>query len=213
MINKILMGIAITAIVGGLIFGGVNRTLAQTTDNEPVAKLLRQEKELNNQESLEKDPELLKQGVGIGNGGAGQGLGTGNLNDGSKGSGNGNGSTNDAYGQSGDGLPFGDGVPDAVVDEWITLQGTVTAVDANLLEVTTSDGKVIVVENRAWWFATEQGFMLELGDTVSLVGFYEDVDFEAGSITNLGTSQTVSLRDADGRPLWSGRGNGGGRNQ
>ena len=212
MIKNILLVITFTALAGGLIFGGVNRTLAQTTDNEPVAQLLRQEKELNNQESLDKDPELLKQGVGVGNGGTGQGLGTGNGNEGINGGGKGNGSTNDAYEQSGDGVPYGDGEPDAVVDEWVTLQGTVTAVDANLLEVTTSDGKVVVVENRAWWFAQEQGFTLAVGDAVSLIGFYEDVDFEAGSITNLATSQTVSLRDADGRPLWAGRGNGGGRN-
>lgn len=212
MIKNILLGITFTALAGGLIFGGVNRTLAQTTDNEPVAQLLRQEKELNNQESLEKDPELLKQGVGVGNGGAGQGLGTGSGNDGSNGSGYGNGSDKDAYEQSGDGVPFGDGVPDAAVDEWVTLEGTVTAVDANLLEVTTSGGEVVLVENRAWWFVQEQGFTLTVDDAVSLVGFYEDSDFEAGSITSLATSQTVSLRDADGRPLWAGRGNGGGRN-
>jgi hypothetical protein len=212
MIKSILMGIVITALSGGLIFGGVNRTKAQTTGNEPVAQLLRQEKELTNQERLESDLEQAKQGVGIGNGGAGQGLGTGNGNDGSNGNGYGNGADKEAYEQSGDGVPFGDRVPDAVVDEWVTLEGTVTAVDANLLEVTTSDKKVIVVENRAWWFAQEQGLNLAVGDSVSLVGFYEDADFEAGSITSLATDQTVSLRDEDGRPLWAGRGSSSGRN-
>lgn len=211
MIKSILLGITFTALAGGLIFGGVNRTLAQTVDKEPVAQLLRLEKNEANLEKLEERLEI-KQGVGIGNGGAGQGIGTGNGNEGINGGGKGNGSTNDAYEQSGDGVPFGDGEPDALVDEWVTVQGTVTAVDANLLEVTTSDGKVVVVENRAWWFAQEQGFTLAVGDTVSLTGFYEDVDFEAGSITSLATNQTVSLRDADGRPLWAGRGNGGGRN-
>ncbi|MBP8856667.1 MAG: hypothetical protein KBG60_01515 [Anaerolineaceae bacterium] len=208
MIKKILLGITFTALAGGLIYGGVNRTLAQTVDKEPVAQLLRLEKDLNNQERLEENLEI-KQGVGIDNGSTGQGLGTGNDNDGG---GYGNGSDKEGYEQSGDGVPFGDGVPDAVVDEWVTLQGTVTAVDANLLEVTTSDGKVILVENRAWWFAQEQGLTLAAGDSVSLTGFYDDGVFEAGSITSLATSQTVSLRDADGRPLWSGRGNGGGRN-
>ena len=208
MIKNILLGITFTALAGGLIFGGVNRTLAQTVDKEPVAQLLRLEKDLNNQERLEENLEI-KQGVGIDNGSTGQGLGTGNDNDGG---GYGNGSDKQGYEQSGDGVPFGDGVPDAVVDEWVTLQGTVTAVDASLLEVTTSDGKVILVENRAWWFAQEQGLTLAAGDSVSLTGFYDDGVFEAGSITSLATSQTVSLRDADGRPLWSGRGNGGGRN-
>ena len=208
MIKNILLGITFTALAGGLIFGGVNRTLAQTVDKEPVAQLLRLEKDLNNQERLEENLEI-KQGVGIDNGSTGQGLGTGNDNDGG---GYGNGSDKEGYEQSGDGVPFGDGVPDAVVDEWVTLQGTVTAVDASLLEVTTSDGKVILVENRAWWFAQEQGLTLAAGDSVSLTGFYDDGVFEAGSITSLATSQTVSLRDADGRPLWSGRGNGSGRN-
>jgi hypothetical protein len=208
MIKNILLGITFTALAGGLIFGGVNRTLAQTVDKEPVAQLLRLEKDLNNQERLEENLEI-KQGVGIDNGSTGQGLGTGNDNDGG---GYGNGSDKEGYEQSGDGVPFGDGVPDAVVDEWVTLQGTVTAVDASLLEVTTSDGKVILVENRAWWFAQEQGLTLAAGDSVSLTGFYDDGVFEAGSITSLATSQTVSLRDADGRPLWAGRGNGGGRN-
>ena len=208
MIKNILLGITFTALAGGLIFGGVNRTLAQTVDKEPVAQLLRLEKDLNNQERLEENLEI-KQGVGIDNGSTGQGLGTGNDNDGG---GYGNGSDKEGYEQSGDGVPFGDGVPDAVVDEWVTLQGTVTAVDASLLEVTTSDGKVILVENRAWWFTQEQGLTLAAGDSVSLTGFYDDGVFEAGSITSLATSQTVSLRDADGRPLWSGRGNGSGRN-
>ncbi|HQP09660.1 MAG TPA: hypothetical protein PLY85_11640 [Anaerolineaceae bacterium] len=208
MIKKILLGITFTALAGGLIYGGVNRTLAQTIDKEPVTQLLRLEKDLNNQERLEENLEI-KQGVGIGNGSTGQGLGTGNDNDSG---GYGNGSDKEGYEQSGDGVPFGDGVPDAVVDEWVTLQGTVTAVDASLLEVTTSDGKVILVENRAWWFAQEQGLTLAAGDSVSLTGFYDDGVFEAGSITSLATSQTVSLRDADGRPLWSGRGNGSGRN-
>ena len=211
MIKSILLGITFTALAGGLIFGGVNRTLAQTVDKEPVAQLLRLEKELNTQEKLEENLEI-KQGVGVGNGGVGQGLGTGNGNEGSNGGGYGNGTDQEAYEQSGDGVPYGDGVPDAVVEEWVTLEGTVTAVDANLLEVTTGDGKVIVVENRAWWFAQEQGFTLAAGDAVSLTGFYEDVDFEAGSINSLATDVTVSLRDADGRPLWAGRGNGGGRN-
>lgn len=208
MIKNILLGITFTALAGGLIFGGVNRTLAQTVDKEPVAQLLRLEKDLNNQERLEENLEI-KQGVGIDNGSTGQGLGTDNDNDGG---GYGNGSDKQGYEQSGDGVPFGDGVPDAVVDEWVTLQGTVTAVDASLLEVTTSDGKMILVENRAWWFAQEQGLTLAAGDSVSLTGFYDDGVFEAGSITSLATSQTVSLRDADGRPLWSGRGNGSGRN-
>ncbi|HPC05089.1 MAG TPA: hypothetical protein PLI60_00075, partial [Anaerolineaceae bacterium] len=105
MIKSILLGITFTALAGGLIFGGVNRTLAQTVDKEPVAQLLRLEKELNTQEKLEENLEI-KQGVGVGNGGVGQGPGTDNGNEGSTGGGYGNGTDQEAYEQYGDGVPY-----------------------------------------------------------------------------------------------------------
>ena len=112
----------------------------------------------------------------------------------------------------------GTGTGQAEVDEWLTIQGAVVSVDGNTLIVQSAGGEETVVENRAWWFAQEQGFSAEVGDQVSLLGFYEDGDpmassgsrFEAGQISNETTGQTVEIRETSGRPLWAGRGRRGG---
>lgn len=103
----------------------------------------------------------------------------------------------------------GTGTGQAQVDEWVTLQGNVVSVDGNALIVQTTDGQEIVVENRAWWFAQEQGFSIQVGDQVTLVGFYEGGDFETGQMVNITTGQSVLIREEGGRPLWAGRGRRG----
>jgi hypothetical protein len=112
----------------------------------------------------------------------------------------------------------GIGTGQAVVDEWVMIQGAVVSVDGNTMIVQTAGGQEMAVENRAWWFAQEQGFSAEVGDQVILHGFYEDGDslassdshFEAGQIGNETTGQTVQIRETSGRPLWAGRGRRGG---
>jgi hypothetical protein len=106
----------------------------------------------------------------------------------------------------------------ANVEEWLTLQGTVMSVDADTLVMETDNGEQVSVENRAWWFAQEQGFSAQVGDQVTLVGFYEGDDpstgselrFEVGRIDDVTQGQTVLVRDENGRPLWAGRGRRGG---
>jgi hypothetical protein len=107
--------------------------------------------------------------------------------------------------------PNGDGTAtgQAEVSEWVTLEGSVVSVDTDKL-VTTADGQEILVENRPWLFAQEQGFSTEPGHQVTLVGFYEDAEFKVGQITDMTTGQAVKLRDESGRPLWAGRGRRGG---
>jgi hypothetical protein len=102
------------------------------------------------------------------------------------------------------------GIGQAQVEEWLFIQGTIASVDADTLVVQTVSGEQVTVENRAWWFAQEQGFSAQVGDQVTLVGFYEGDDFEVGRIDDATTSQTVLLRDENGRPLWAGRGRRGG---
>ena len=84
------------------------------------------------------------------------------------------------------------------------------SVDANTLIVQTDSGEQVTVENRAWWFAQEQGFSAQVGDQVTLVGFYEGDDLEVGRIDDTTSGQTVLVRDENGRPLWAGRGRRGG---
>jgi hypothetical protein len=139
-----------------------------------------------------------------------------------RGQGRGNGNTATAYaagrGQGGNGWGQGSesatgdqlGTGQAQVTEWVTLQGTVVSVDQNALVVETGAGDQVVVENRPWLFAQEQGFSAQAGDEVTLTGFYEGGAFELGQITDMTNGKTVSLRDEGGRPGWAGRGRRGG---
>jgi len=93
--------------------------------------------------------------------------------------------------------------------EWTTLQATVTAVDNYALTVKAANGETVTVQNRPWTFALEQQFAANVGDTVSMTGFYQNGLFEVGQIQNVTTGgATVQVRDTSGRPGWAGRGNG-----
>ena len=65
------------------------------------------------------------------------------------------------------------------------------------------------MENWAWWFAADAGFLAEIGDSIGLNGFYETVDtFEVSRIENLTNGIEVLIREENGRPLWAGNGRG-----
>ncbi|MFC2015637.1 DUF5666 domain-containing protein [Chloroflexota bacterium] len=97
----------------------------------------------------------------------------------------------------------------ASVDEWLTVDGAVQSVDTSTLIVRSLGGEV-TVQNRAWWFAQDQGFTAQVGDQVTLRGFYEGDDFEVGSIVNHTSGETALIREENGRPLWAGGGRRGG---
>jgi hypothetical protein len=98
--------------------------------------------------------------------------------------------------------------------EWLTLQGTVVSVDVDTLVVQTTSSEQVVVENRPWWFAQEQGFSAQVGDQVMLIGLYDSDHpstgsghhFEVTRIDDTTSDQTVLIREENGRPLWAGRG-------
>jgi uncharacterized protein YdeI (BOF family) len=98
------------------------------------------------------------------------------------------------------------GVGQAEVSEWVTVHGTVTSVDPDALVIQGSGGEEVVVENRPWWFAQEQGFSSQVGDQVTVRGFYDEDLFEAGEIADATNGQSVVIRDENGRPMWAGRG-------
>jgi hypothetical protein len=107
-------------------------------------------------------------------------------------------------------LSGGPGTGQAQVDEWLTMQGTVTSIDVNGLVVRTADGQEVAMANRPWWFVQDAGFVAKVGDEVELVGFYEGEEFEVGQITNATSGQIVPIREENGRPLWAGGGRRGG---
>jgi hypothetical protein len=93
----------------------------------------------------------------------------------------------------------------------LTLQGTVVSVDNTMLLVQTSSGEQVTVENRPWQYALGTNFSAQVGDQVTLMGFYQSGVFEVSQMNNLTNGKSVVLRDATGRPGWAGRGqrNGG----
>ena len=141
-------------------------------------------------------------------------LGTGELAlaAGEQGQGQGRGRGNDGQGQGGFGNQTSGqaGVGQAQVSEWVMLQGTVVQVDANALVVEAASGSLVTVENRPWWFAQELGFAAQAQDTVTLIGFYENGEFEVGRLENVTSGVAVEIREESGRPGWAGRGRRGG---
>lgn len=98
------------------------------------------------------------------------------------------------------------GVGQAVVGEWISLQGTISSIDEGALVIELSSGELITIDSRPWRFALEQGFSAAAGDQISITGFYEGDSFETGRLTNLTNGQVTLIREESGRPLWAGKG-------
>jgi len=221
MLKKIVLGTLLVGLISTLVAGAVIRTMDKTG----------------------RVAEAYGQGYGRGNGAAGayaaggwgQGFGVSAPRPelGTKAQPNGRGGyaqggNRGGYGGQGREDAPGDrtGTGQANVEEWLTLQGTVVSVDADTLIVQTASGEQVTMENRPWWFAQEQGFSAQVGDQMTLIGFYEGDEpstghrgelvepsghrFEVGQIDDTTNGQTVLVRDEDGRPLWAGRGRRGG---
>ena len=100
--------------------------------------------------------------------------------------------------------------PQAQVDEWVVIEGSVESADSTLAIISLQDGSTLEITGRPWSFALENGYALQAGDQVRLTGFYEDAErFEVGTIENLTQGTSFQIRDQDGRPLWAGRGRQG----
>lgn len=133
--------------------------------------------------SLQNDRGLANgrgQGQGQGNGGRGQGNTSGE--------------------QTGGGLSTTDA---------LTYQGIAVTVNGTELVIDADANGLVLVEGRAWTYAQEQGMDAQVGHTIIITGFVEDGEFKAISLENLTTGQRIAVRDANGRPLWSGGRRGG----
>jgi hypothetical protein len=195
MLKKIVLGTLLVGLIGILVAGAVLRTMDNT---ERVAEASGHGYGRN---GAEVGTYAAGGSTGLTTGGSGQGRG-GYAQDGNRGGYGGRGREDTPGDQTGTGQ--------ANVEEWLTLQGTVVSVDADVLVVETASGEQVTMENRPWWFAQEQGFSAQVGDRVTLIGFYEDDRFEVGQIDDIPEGQTVLVRDENGRPLWAGRGRRGG---
>lgn len=216
MIKKIILGTLFVGLIGFLVFGAVNRTLAKSTDirNETngggrYQALNDGNMQGNNQQiPLEKNQQLNRSETDsqYGNGRQGitddDGLGNG-YNRSENQQGLGNGLTRDDSDRTG--TPD----PQATAGEWAAYTGTVIIADPVMILVETSEGIQIEIEGRAWSYSQEMGFSTAVGNTLQINGFHEDGEYKVATIENLTTGQTIVTRDVNGRPGWAGNGWGG----
>jgi len=95
--------------------------------------------------------------------------------------------------------------PQAARGELVILSGVVESLVDSELVVRTAAGELVDVAlgQAAYWEA--QGIPLPVGEAVVIEGYSEDDDtLAANSVTLVATGQTIVLRDASGRPMWSG---------
>ena len=221
-IKNIVTGFALVVVIGLLIAGALNRTLSKTDgsislfnqEENPIGRYL----QTNETASTEANGTTADQAQGQG-GGRWQTSETSSIEtDGTtagqaQGQGGGRWSQETSSSQVNvNAQPYSEesGTGQADVQEWVSINGTVTEADPAYLVITADDGTLIEVGGRPWSYIQSQEFSLESGSTVALQGFYETEDrFEIGVITNLSTGEDIAIRDLTGRPMWAGGRRGG----
>lgn len=198
MFKKIALGALLAGLVGALVIGAVNRTQSKVNGESQGAGGNRQGQAQLAVESTGGASESEGgQSTATASGAqprAGQGRGAG---------------ANGAQAGQGSGQRGNGGDAAAPISSVVTLEGVAGSVDASTLSVTLSDGKAVSIADRGWTYAQSQGFTAQPGDKLTLAGFYDGETFEAVTITNNTSGQSVTLRDETGRPMWAGRGRTG----
>lgn len=109
-------------------------------------------------------------------------------------------------------LQDGSGMTAAPADI-IVYNGTVAQAPAAGVDLILQTGSEAVTIGVGPSALTDLGVQLAVGDELEVVGFWENGEFKANTITRLSDGLTVTLRDEIGRPYWSGgvqNGRGGG---
>ncbi|MFN8529795.1 MAG: hypothetical protein U0670_14415 [Anaerolineae bacterium] len=104
----------------------------------------------------------------------------------------------------------GQGEVQIPADQWVTVEGTVTALTNNGLILQMSDGTALTVSFGRADFWPQQTVTFAVGDAISMLGFWQGEQFSPGQVTKTATGERILLRDPNGRPLWAGPGRGQG---
>jgi hypothetical protein len=110
----------------------------------------------------------------------------------------------------GTGSNGGQGEVQIPADQWVIVEGAVTALTNNGLVIQTSDGQPLTVSFGRVDFWQQQAVTFAVGDAISLLGFWQGDQFTPGQVTKTATDERILLRDPNGRPLWAGLGRGQG---
>jgi hypothetical protein len=230
MAKKIIMGVLFLGLVGALAVGAVNRTVAKSADTNNT------EQRGAGWARTQEDGTVLAANVegrggrnqatadethAAGQGGQGQrqplntqqGSGRDGQAAGSQGNQARGNSSQDPGGNGQGQAGASQGEPQVLAasedHQWTAVSGIVLSIDDTQMTLQTDSGEIVIAD-RPWSFALESGFTAQVGDQVTVQGFYEGATFEAGQLAN--GDLIVSIREESGRPLWAGgRGGGQGR--
>ncbi len=97
-------------------------------------------------------------------------------------------------------------------DEWVMVDGTVTALTNNGLTLLTPDGETMMVSFGRADFWQQQSVTFAAGDQISMQGFWQADQFTPAQVIKSETGERILLRDPNGRPLWAGPGRSQGTN-
>ena len=200
MIKKISLTALFVLFAGLLIYGAINRTAAtsqrtaRAASNGSAAGLADLLSELSTGERAAPEQGQQRQGQG-----SWRESGTGD-GQGYQAQGRGLGAGQGAQGQG----RQAQNTPQQEAVQQITITGAVIQAPQPGIDIilATDDGELTVGTGPG--YLDEQGFLIQQGDTLEIVGFWESELFKPIKITRLDDGESVLLRDEWGRPMWSG---------
>ncbi len=219
MLKKTILITLFILFTGILIYGAVNRTVAKTDDStHPLAEgtgANRENAEASNGERQYRNrqeqlpPSQDTEPLGRQNNGRGGNQDSSRLNE--------NSGPQGGQGRGWQGSQPGNGqgqqgsVDEAVTHDYVTLKGIVTQAPAAGVDLLlrTGDGQVQIGTGPG--YLDEMGFVIQVEDSLSVTGFWEDGEFKATEITRQTDGASIALRDELGRPMWSGAVRNGGQ--
>lgn len=90
-------------------------------------------------------------------------------------------------------------------DGWVVYEGTLTELQPEPV-LQTGDGQSIQLGMGPGSYRESLELVLNVGDEVSVIGFYEGSEFKVKDLANRATGQRAVFRDDTGRPMWAGQG-------
>ena len=197
MAKKVLMGMLIVVVIGAVVVGVADALTGKSVAAQAAAQSATQTQAVaGNGQGYAGGQGQTQTQTGTGTQPQGQGQGY----RGGQGTSNGAGGP----GQTTNPNP---GTPQANITQTVTIAGVVQSFDGVGLSVITDDGAPLWVQLGQSRYVSAQGVTFTANDHITATGFYENGQFQAISVVNDTTGQTLTLRDASGRPLWAG-GNG-----
>ncbi len=201
MLKKVIVGTLVVVLIGALGVGILDAAQGKSLATQAAASAAVQPAA---QTATTGQAGIHAPGTGLTDPAAGT---TGTANGQGQGQGQGyHGGQGTSNGQGGQGTTTNPnpGTPQANVTAYETLIGVVQNFDGVGISLTTTDGAAVWVQFGQSRYVSAQGVTFNVGDNVTVTGFYENGQFQASTVVNTTTGQTLTLRDASGRPLWAG---------